>query len=162
MFRWDRGTFSGEIRALRPLSAGEEVTISYFQGIGSLVQLCMNVKCSSLSAITSNASVQCPVCGRPSKERDHNDEERSIIATSMTDIGKYYREIVRDWITDEINDRARLPNDLHAVEEVLEREMDGIQLPRNRRNVNGGDCGIDPNSRVMTSEPEFVRGTFIA
>ena len=70
-----------------------------------------------------NLECECPVCGRPSKERDHNDEERSIIATSMTDIGKYYREIVRDWITDEINDRGRLPNDVHTVEEVLEREM---------------------------------------
>jgi hypothetical protein len=28
--------------------------------------------------------------------------------------------------------------------------------------VNGGDCGINPDSRVMRSEPEFVWGTFIA
>jgi hypothetical protein len=52
----------------------------------------------------------------------HSDEERSTISTSVTDIGKYYREIVEDWIIDEENDRARLPNDLHAVEEVLDRE----------------------------------------
>jgi hypothetical protein len=30
---------------------------------------------------------------------------------------------VEDWIVEEGSDRARLPNDLHAVEEVLDREM---------------------------------------
>lgn len=121
IFRWDRGTFSGEIRALRPISAGEEVTISYFQGImepGAVTHErqkflleCYNFKCA------------CPVCRRPLKVRDRSDEERPIITTSVTDIGKYYREIVQDWITDEGNDRARLPNDLHAIKEVLDREM---------------------------------------
>jgi hypothetical protein len=121
MFRWDRGTFSGEIRALRPISAGEEVTISYFQGImepGAVTHerqkfllKCYNFKCA------------CPVCRRPSEVRGRSDEERSIISTSVTDIGKYYREMVKDWIIDEGNDRARLPNDLQAIEEVLDQEM---------------------------------------
>ncbi len=121
MFRWDRGTFSGEIRALRPISAGEEVTVSYFQGIMEPAAVtherqkflleCYDFKCA------------CPVCGRPSKVRDRSDEERPIISTSVNDIGQYYREIVKDWITDEGNDRGRLPNDLHAVEEALDREM---------------------------------------
>ena len=121
MFRWDRGTFSGEIRALRPISAGEEVTISYFQGImepGAVTHerqkfllKCYNFKCA------------CPVCRGSSEVRGRSDEERSIVSTSVTDIGKYYREIVEDWIIDEGNDRARLPNDLHAIEEVLDREM---------------------------------------
>ncbi|KAI0271201.1 hypothetical protein BGY98DRAFT_937079 [Russula aff. rugulosa BPL654] len=94
--RWDRGTFSGEIRALRPISAGEEVTISYFQGIME------------------------PVC--ISKLRDRSDEERPIISKSVTHIGKYYREIVEAWIMNEENDHARLPNDLHALEEALDQE----------------------------------------
>jgi hypothetical protein len=33
IFRWDKDTFSGEIRALRPISEGEEVTIAWFQVI---------------------------------------------------------------------------------------------------------------------------------
>ncbi len=121
MFRWDRGTFSGEIRALRPISAGEEVTISYFQSIMEPTAVtherqkflleCYNFKCA------------CPVCGRSSKVRDRSDEERTIVSTSATNIGKYYREIVEDWIMDEGNDRARLPNDLRTVEEALAQEM---------------------------------------
>jgi hypothetical protein len=121
MFRWDHATFSGEIRALRPISAGEEVTISYFQGIlgpaavtherQKFLLECYNFKCA------------CPVCGRPSKVRKRSDEERPIVSITVTDIGKYYREMAEDWITDEGNDRARLPNYLHAVEEALDREM---------------------------------------
>ncbi len=118
MFRWNRGTFSGEIRALRPISAGEEVTISYFQGImepGAVTHKrqkflleCYNFKCA------------CPVCA--SKVRDRSAKGRPTLSTSVTHIGKYYREIVEDWIIDEGNDRARLPNDLHAIEEALDRE----------------------------------------
>jgi hypothetical protein len=118
MFRWDRGTFSGEIRALRPISAGEEVTISYFQGImepGAVTHKreefllkCYDFKCA------------CPVC--ISKLRDRSDEERPIISKSVTHIGKYYREIVEAWIMNEENDYARLPNDLHALEEALDQE----------------------------------------
>ncbi|KAF8470423.1 hypothetical protein DFH94DRAFT_637585 [Russula ochroleuca] len=121
MFRWDRATFSGEIRALRPISAGEEVTISYFQGIlepaavtherQKFLLECYNFKCA------------CPVCGRPSEVCNRSDEERPIISVSITDIGKYYREMAEDWIIDEGNDRARLPDYLHAVEEALDREM---------------------------------------
>ena len=121
MFRWDRATFSGEIRALRPISAGEEVTISYFQDIMGPAAVtherqkflleCYNFKCA------------CPVCGRPSKARNRSDEERPSISVYVTDIGKYYREMVEDWITDEETDRAGLPNYLHAVEEALDREM---------------------------------------
>ena len=113
MFRWDRGTFSGEIRALRPISSGEEITISYFQGImepdavtdkrQDFLLKCYNFKCA------------CPVCGRSSKDR-------AFISPLIACIGKYYREIVEDWIADEGNDRARLPNELRAVEEVLDRE----------------------------------------
>jgi hypothetical protein len=33
IFRWDKDTFSGEIRELRTISEGEEVTIAYFQEI---------------------------------------------------------------------------------------------------------------------------------
>ena len=94
MFRWDRGIFSGEIQALRPLSAGEEITISYFQGImepGAVTQerQMFLLECYSFEC-------ECPVCGRSQKERDHNDKERSIIATSMAHIGEYYREEVRE------------------------------------------------------------------
>lgn len=120
IFRWDRSTFSGEIRALRPISTGEEVTISYFQGIlepaavtherQKFLLECYNFKCA------------CPVCGRPSKVCNRSDEERPIISVSVTDIGKYYREMAEDWIIDG-GDRARLPNFLHAVEEALDREM---------------------------------------
>lgn len=121
LFRWDRGTFSGEIRALRPISAGEEVTISYFQGImepGAVTHerqkfllKCYNFKCT------------CPVCSRSSKLRDRSDEERLTISAYIPNIGKYYRDIVEDWIIDEGDDRARLPKDLQAVEGFLDREM---------------------------------------
>ena len=121
MFRWDRDTFSGEIRALRPISTGEEVTISYFQGIMGPAAVtherqkflleCYNFKCA------------CPVCGQPSKVRNRSDEERPIIFKHVTDIGMNYREMMEDWVTEEGDDRARLPNYLHAVEEGLDREM---------------------------------------
>ena len=121
MFRWDRDTFSGEIRALRPISAGEEVTISYFQGIMGPAAVtherqkflleCYNFKCA------------CPVCGRAPKVRNRSDEERPIISETVTDIGKHYREMVEDWILDEGNDRTRLPSYLHDVEGALDREM---------------------------------------
>jgi len=104
MFRWDRDTFSGEIRALRRIPAGEEVTISYFQGIMGPAEVtherqkflmkCYNFKCA------------CPVCGRPSKGRNRSDEERPIISKTVTDIGK-----------------QRLPNYLRDVGGALDREM---------------------------------------
>lgn len=95
MFKWNRDTFSGEIRALRPISGGEEVTISYFH------------------AIMGPATVT-------------HERQRFLLACislSVNNIGKYHREIVRDWIKTEGNDHARLLNYLHAVEKALDQEM---------------------------------------
>jgi hypothetical protein len=121
MFRWDDATFSGEIRALRPISEGEEVTISYFHDIMGpatdtherrkfLVE-CYDFKCG------------CAVCGRPSQVRSRNDEDRATISKSVDNIDKYYQEMVRDWVKNGGSDHARLLNYLHAVEKALDQEM---------------------------------------
>ncbi|KAI0306263.1 hypothetical protein B0F90DRAFT_1814196 [Multifurca ochricompacta] len=119
-FRWDNASFSGEIRALRPIPEGEEVTIAYFQEIMAATARRperqkyldeYNFKCA------------CAICGRSSKERSRSDEDRPTIWMSVHDIGKFYREIVHDWITRGGNDHTRLLNYLHAVEEALDREM---------------------------------------
>jgi len=95
MFKWDHATFSGEIRALRPISGGEEVTISYFHNIMDPAAItherqrflleCYNFKCA------------CPVCGRPSQARNRSDEDRPIISMCLL-------------------------NYLHAVEKALDQE----------------------------------------
>ena len=72
---------------------------------------CYNFKCT------------CVVCGRPSQVRSRNDEDRLTISVSLTNIGKYHREIVRDWIKNGGSDHARLLNYLHAVEKALDQEM---------------------------------------
>ena len=119
MFRWDRDTFSGEIRALRPISAGEEVTISYSQGIMGPAAV-MHERQKFLLECYNFAY---PVCGRLSKVRNRSDEERPTISTYVSDIGKYYRGMMEDWVTDEGDDRTPLPNYLHVVDDALEREM---------------------------------------
>jgi len=121
MFKWDHATFSGEIRALRPISGGEEVTISYFHNIMDPTAItherqrflleCYNFKCA------------CPVCGRPSQARNRSDEDRHIISMSVDNIGKHYQEMVQDWMKNGGNDHARLLNYLHAVEKALDQEM---------------------------------------
>ena len=121
MFRWDKDTFSGEIRAMRPISEGEEITVAYYQGVlepetrTHVRQLCLsemyNFKCT------------CPICARPSKARARSDIDRPVITTTVKDIGTYYREMVYDWITHGGNDHTRLLNYLHTAEAALDREM---------------------------------------
>ncbi|KAI9453973.1 hypothetical protein BJY52DRAFT_1418062 [Lactarius psammicola] len=93
MFRWDKDTFSGEIRAMRPISEGEDLIVSYFQEI---LEPGYNFKCTYL------------ICARSSKARARSDDGRPITSMSVTDIGAYYRETL---------------NYLHTIEAALDREM---------------------------------------
>ncbi|KAH9023962.1 hypothetical protein EDB85DRAFT_2150804 [Lactarius pseudohatsudake] len=121
MFRWDKETFSGEIRAMRPISEGEEVTISYFQEILEPGAVTHGRQKFLLEGY--NFKCTCSICARSSKARARSDEDRPIITMSVTDIGAYHREMVYDWITRGGNDHARLLNYLHTIEAALDREM---------------------------------------
>ncbi|KAI9511083.1 hypothetical protein F5148DRAFT_970775, partial [Russula earlei] len=121
MFRWDHATFAGEIRALRPISAGEEVTVSYFHDIMGPAAVALERQRFLLECY--NFECACSVCGRPSKTRSHSDNDRSFIFKSVTDIGIYYREMADDLMGNEEGDHARLINYLQRVKKVLDREM---------------------------------------
>ncbi|KAH9071108.1 hypothetical protein EDB83DRAFT_2673840 [Lactarius deliciosus] len=121
MFRWDKETFSGEIRAMRPISEGEEVTISYFQEI--LEPAAVTHERQKFLLEGYNFKCTCSICARSSKARARSDDDRPIITMSVTDIGAYHREMVYDWITRGGNDHARLLNYLHTIEAALDREM---------------------------------------
>ncbi|KAH9173568.1 hypothetical protein EDB89DRAFT_1905260 [Lactarius sanguifluus] len=121
MFRWDKETFSGEIRAMRPISEGEEVTISYFQEI--LEPAAVTHERQKFLLEGYNFKCTCSICSRSSKARARSDDDRPIITMSVTDIGAYHREMVYDWITRGGNDHARLLNYLHTIEAALDREM---------------------------------------
>ena len=114
MFRWDKDTFSGEIRALRPISEGEEITIAYILGMPERQRDLLG---------GYNFTCTCPICARSSTARARSDIDRPFIIKTVIDIGTYYREIVHDWITHGGNDHARLLNYLHTVEAALDREM---------------------------------------
>ena len=121
MFRWDKDTFSGEIRAMRPISEGEEVTICYFQEIMEPAAVTHERQKFLLDGYKFKCT--CLICARSSKARARSDEDRPIISTSVNDIGAYYREMVHDWITRGGYDHARLLNYLHTIEATLDREM---------------------------------------
>ncbi|KAF8259853.1 hypothetical protein EI94DRAFT_1812609 [Lactarius quietus] len=121
MFRWDKDTFSGEIRAMRPISEGEEVTIAYFQDILEPATITHYRQKYLLEAYKFKCT--CPVCARSSKARARSDDDRPVLTVSVMDIGAYYRETVYDWITRGGNDHARLLNYLHTIEAALDREM---------------------------------------
>jgi len=106
---------------LRPISEGEEVTVSYFQDFimptaatderQSFLLECYNFKCA------------CPACGKPSKARSRSEEDRPILHKSVLNIGKYYREMADDWIKNGGSDHAGLLSYLHVIEAALDREM---------------------------------------
>ncbi|KAI9453976.1 hypothetical protein BJY52DRAFT_1286614 [Lactarius psammicola] len=54
---WDKDTFSGGIRAMRPISEGEELTISYFQEVLEPGAVTHERQNSSLKGTASNARV---------------------------------------------------------------------------------------------------------
>jgi hypothetical protein len=119
MFRWDQDTFSGEIRALRPISKGEEVTVSYLPLSHDTIT---HMRQKFLSE-GYNFECTCPKCARPSKARAQSDIDKPVLIRTTMNIGTYYREMVHDWITHGGNDPAPLLNYLHTVEAALDREM---------------------------------------
>ncbi|SRR6266404_673022 len=121
MFRWDQNTFSGEIRAMRPISEGEEITVSYFQEL--LAPGAVTHERQKLLLEDYNFKCTCLICARSSTARVRSDEDRQVISKSVDDIGRYYREMVHEWTTRTGNDHACLYNYLHTIEVALDREM---------------------------------------
>jgi hypothetical protein len=58
MFRWDKHTFNGEIRVMRPISEGEEITVCYFQEILEPAAVTHEGQKYLLEGYTSNARVR--------------------------------------------------------------------------------------------------------
>ena len=127
MFRWDKDTFSGEIRAMRPISEGEEITISYFQKIVTLGA--MIYEPYRYLSEGYNFKCTCQICARPALVHAQSNIDRRVINTAVTGIGTYYREMVYDWIVRGGNDPAHLLNYLSTVEAALDQEMFSHPIP---------------------------------
>ena len=112
-------TFSGEIRAIRPISVAKEVTLSEILGINSNVHASKN----SLGRISFKCT--CSICARSLKARTRCEYDRLIICMPVNDIGVYCREMVYNWITHRGNDHARLLTKLsvHHRGRVTERHV---------------------------------------
>ena len=101
-------TFSGEIRAIRPISVAKEVTLSENFGING------NIRASKNPLGRISFKCTCSICARSSKARERCEYDRSIICMPVNDIGAYCREMVYDWITRGEIDHARLLAKLSA------------------------------------------------
>ena len=106
---------------MRRISEGEEVTVAYFQDVLDPATVTHQRQKYLLEAY--NFKCTCPICGRPSKARARSDNDRPVITKSLMEIGKFYQEMVYDWITRGGNDHAHLLNYLHIIEGALDREM---------------------------------------
>ena len=95
-------TFSGKIRAIRPISVAKEVTLSENLGIKG------NVRASKNHLGRISFKCTCLICARSSKARARSEYDRLVICMPVNDIGAYCREMVYDWITRGGIDHARL------------------------------------------------------
>ncbi|KAI0263419.1 hypothetical protein BC834DRAFT_844567 [Gloeopeniophorella convolvens] len=118
VFRWDQATFSGEIRALRPIAEGEEVTISYLQGMMDPTAVAHRRHTFLWDRYHFNCA--CIVCTRISGE---SDRDRPAIRVYVSHLTQFHREMVLDWIKRGGNDHASLLEFLHVIESGLDRDM---------------------------------------